>query len=168
MTDPLLNATVLTPASRVPRLLTLTGRGCRLFIAAVFVVAAASKFLDLAAFRASLDSWVLLPTGARAPIVFMTPVVEIGLGAAWLFTQSRRAYLLMGATLTVFTGVYLFHVAMVGPPDCHCIVKLAAFDTWQSSVTGVVIRNTALLLVWAFGLVFGSRRPTADGTPDAA
>jgi len=116
------------------------------------LIAGFSKLFNLSAFRDSLDTWVLLPQVARAPVAVLVPTIEVGLSVAWMLLRKKWAYLSLGALVGIFTAIYLVHVLFVEPPQCNCTVRLAAFASWQDTVAGVLIRNIVLFGVWGAGL----------------
>lgn len=142
---------------------------CSWVFLALMLVAGLSKLLNLAAFRDSLDTWVLLPQPARAPIALFVPIAEVALVLLWLLYRYKWAYIILGMLVVCFTILYGVHVIWVNPPDCNCTVKLAAFATWQDTVTGIFARNGMFLAMWGVGFIGVLRFSNADaqGEPDA-
>jgi prepilin-type N-terminal cleavage/methylation domain-containing protein len=118
-------------------------------ISVLMVIAGTGKLLDLSSFRSSLDTWALLPQQAKTLLTVAIPLAEVFLGLTAILNRSRQAYLLIGVLLAGFTGFYLIHVVYAEPPDCNCITKLAAFESWQDSAAEVVVRNSVILALWA-------------------
>ena len=127
---------------------------------AVLAFAAISKFLDLAAFRTSLDTWLLIPDTLRSGLAIAVPCIESIIVFWYWISRKPVAYYLAGMIIMAFTSVYVLHVLLVQPPDCNCFLKLSAFENWRSSSWGVVPRNGMLICLWAFGL-FGLRHVTS-------
>lgn len=142
---------------------------CAWAFLALMLVAGLSKLLNLAAFRDSLDTWVLLPQPARAPIALFVPIAEVALVLLWVFYRYKWAYIVLGMLVVCFTILYGVHVIWVSPPDCNCTVKLAAFATWQDTVTGIFARNGMFLVLWGVGFIGVLRftNAVAQGEPDA-
>lgn len=142
---------------------------CAWAFLALMLVAGLSKLLNLAAFRDSLDTWVLLPQPARAPIAFFLPIAEVALVLLWVLYRYKWAYIALGMLVVGFTVLYGVHVIWVNPPDCNCTVKLAAFATWQDTVTGIFARNGVFLALWGVGFIGVLRlsNDKAQGEPDA-
>lgn len=122
--------------------------------ATVIAIAGIAKFIDLPAFRRSLDSWSLVPEMARGAFVFFIPAIELVVGGLWFIRPTRARFWSIGGLLALFTVVYVFHLVTVGAPDCGCLGKLNQFIEWQDSIGMVLIRNTSLLVVWGMGGLF--------------
>lgn len=135
-------------------------------ISVLMVIAGTGKLLDLPSFRYSLDTWALLPHPVKALLTIVIPLAEVFLGMTAILHRSRQAYLLIGVLLAGFAGFYLMHVVYAEPPDCNCITKLAAFESWQDSATEVVTRNSVILALWAgAGLVLWRLGRTRTAPP---
>lgn len=117
-------------------------------------VAGIAKLSDLHAFRASLDSWVFLPTWTRPSIVAVVPATEVALATAWVVTVSRRhvAVAALGMLL-LFTIAYALHVALGAPPTCQCFGKILAFEQGRTAALWTIARNALMVLMLAVYLL---------------
>lgn len=125
--------------------------------AALVLGAGLVKFFDLAAFRASLDSWVLVPEMARGPLSILVPASELTVAGLWFSRPRRAIYLALGGMIALFTGFYILHLATVGAPDCGCFGKLDQYFAWKNSSETLLWRNTLLMALWACGGLLACR-----------
>ncbi|MCC6661155.1 MAG: prepilin-type N-terminal cleavage/methylation domain-containing protein [Phycisphaerales bacterium] len=121
------------------------------------------KTLDLAAFADDVRTWELLPRSMIAPVAIGVPLVELGLGAAWLAGVSRRGVLNFTiALLGTFTLVFLAHVLFAESPRCGCFGLQQQFDQHASAAWLVIGRNCLLVVLGGFGMQSFPRRPTPE------
>lgn len=113
----------------------------------VIGAAGALKLADLAAFRASLETWTLLPVWSRSTLTVLVPVAELTLAVCWGLGLGRRAVAWAGlALLGAFTAAYLVHAVLLSPPACQCLGKLLAFEQDRASSYWTVGRNAVLAM----------------------
>ncbi len=124
----------------------------RVFLAAVFVIAAVSKLRDLEGTRRSVVSFGV-PESIASAFSVALPIIEIVAAAMLLmvatswFGAITVTALLVGFTLAI--GVQL---AKGAEPDCHCFGQLSAEKIGISSI----LRNAIFLAPAAFLVARGS------------
>ena len=92
--------------------------GCRYLLAVVFLLAAATKLLDLAAFADPLVLHPRLPYLVARVVGVFVPWLELTCGFCLLLNVARReAAVLVGILVLAFTGYVLTQPA---GSDCHC------------------------------------------------
>lgn len=138
----------------------------RWIVAALFLFAAVSKFMDLERFRDSLDTWLLIPEAVRPALAVLVPTLEASAALLFFGWPRLRHYLVFGVMLAGFTGFYALHLIAYEPPDCECFLKLEAFARWRGAVTGIIPRNLVLLAIWAVGCVPIGFRASPAESPD--
>lgn len=125
---------------------------------AVFALAAILKLVALDEFAASVSTWDTVPSWVRPILVVGAPLTEGLLAIAW-FAGLRRLVLLRVAfvLLLIFTLAYIAQVTLGTVPDCGCLGKIALFRRSMNEATGVIGRNTVLLVCLgaAIGLARG-------------
>ncbi|KAA0212865.1 MAG: prepilin-type N-terminal cleavage/methylation domain-containing protein [Leptolyngbya sp. PLA3] len=139
-------------------------------IAALFVVAGAAKIYDMDLFRQSLDSWRLIPDAVRSTVSVLLPVLELGLGLAWLLGYSQRLLtLLLAGVLFAFSAVYAAHVAAGYVPERKCLGELLRVGAFEREAHALLYRNGALIALLCTGWFVAYRKPRhhRDGTPDS-
>lgn len=139
----------------------------RWLVAALFLFAAVSKFMDLERFRDSLDTWLLIPEVVRPALTVLVPTLEASAALLFFGWPRLRHYMAFGVMLAAFTGFYALHLIAYEPPDCECFLKLEAFAQWRGAVTGVIPRNLVLLAIWAVGCVPIGFRPRPSVAADS-
>jgi hypothetical protein len=115
----------------------------RLALALLFAHAAAHKLRDLAAFRAALAGYRLLPRRAEAPFALALPLAELGIAAALLASAP-----LGGALALLLLALYTLAIAVNlargrRDVDCGCFGPAAR----QPLSGALVARNAGLLAV---------------------
>lgn len=129
------------------------GYWCQAAILTVVLVAGVLKITDLAAFRASLDTWQFIPRALRDFVALIVPVSEIGIALFWFLGTKKQTMAAVAFVLLVtFATAYLAHVIFLEPPTCECFGKIFAFHQEQSRTWTVVARNTVLMTVLAIGI----------------
>jgi len=114
------------------------------------IAAALGKLLDPGGFRASLDSWSLIPESILGMLTLGVPLLEISLAAAWFLGVHRLAMALAaGVLLAAFTGLYALHLAIASPPDCNCLGLIMAFNRGETIAENLLVRNGVLMGVMA-------------------
>lgn len=115
-------------------------------VMAVLLMGAVGKLLDLGGFRASLDSWTLVPERFLSPISIAVPLVEIAVASAWFIGVHRRAAVLIaGGMIATFTAVYVAHLAWATAPDCNCFGLIIAYERSRMLSENLIMRNAILL-----------------------
>lgn len=128
----------------------------------LLLIAGLSKIIDADSFAASLDSWTLIPAPIRGVLPAAVPLIELGIGAAWLLGVWRWTALLGAvALLACFTAMYTLHLVLVGPPECRCLGLIAAYEASRDSATMLLTRNGALL-----GILLASALCRPGGQPE--
>jgi peroxiredoxin len=118
----------------------LTLLAARLLLAAVFLLAGATKLVDPVGSRKGLRDFGL-PSALARPMVVLLPVLELAVAAA-LVPTSLAWYGAWGALalLTVFLTVISIALVRGRKPNCHCFGQLHSAPVgWPT-----VIRNGAL------------------------
>lgn len=130
----------------------------RCVLAAVFLVAAVGKLLDLDGSRRALEDFGVPPRLARLGGAAL-PVAELIVAVALLIAPSARwgalAALLL---LAVFVAGVVRALARGEAPDCHCFGQIHS----EPAGPGTLIRNAVLAAAAAFILVSGAG-PSIDG-----
>lgn len=131
----------------------------RCVLAAVFLVAAAGKLLDLGGSRRALTEFGVPPTLARIGGVGL-PLAELSVGAALLARPSAR-WAAAGALvlLLLFVAGVARAMSQGRTPDCHCFGQIHS----EPAGPATLARNLILALVAAFVMVKGSG-PSLDGS----
>lgn len=127
------------------------------------VVAACAKLVDHEAFRRSLETWELVPSGLHPVLAVLVPAVELGLGLAWWLGVRRRVvgWLAVGL-LGLFTGVYGAHWVVASPPDCNCLGTLLAWEHARDQAYGLFVRNAVLIVLAGFGAMAAAPRSRGE------
>jgi prepilin-type N-terminal cleavage/methylation domain-containing protein len=133
---------------------------------AFLAISAALKLADLAAFRAALASWAVIPPWLQPILTVAVPSLELLIAGSW-FIGRRRSHALAGLVLVgVFTLAFAIEL-IINPrvKSCGCMGSLTK-DTWLESPPGVFIRNGALIGVFAFAAVrVATRTQHHPGSP---
>jgi len=112
----------------------------RLLLAAVFLLAGASKLVDPLGFRKALRDFGLPPALAR-PLVALLPVLEIAVAAALI--PARLAWFgARGALVLLTVFMIAVGIAMIRgrKPDCHCFGQLHSAPVgWPTLVRNGVL-----------------------------
>jgi len=128
----------------------------RIMLAAVFLLAGATKLVDPVGTRKALRNFGV-PSGLARVAMILLPVAEFAV-AALLIPASTAWVGAWGSLilLTVFLIAVGLAMAIGRKPDCHCFGQLHSAPVgWQA-----LVRNLALALA-AGGVVWGSARYTA-------
>ena len=100
----------------------------------VLGLAGALKFADLDGFRASLESWTLIPAAVRPVVAGVLPAAELTVCTGWLLTRSRRGFAVAGLVLlAVVTAAYAVQALIAAPPNCDCFGKWLQFRQLRAS-----------------------------------
>jgi peroxiredoxin len=140
---------------RIAEFASLAGR---LLLAAVFLLAGATKFVDPLGLRKALRNFGL-PDALARPAVVVLPSLELAVAVA-LIPASVARYGAWGALvlLTVFLLAVGVAMARGRKPDCHCFGQLHSSPVgWPTLVRNVMLVACAGGLVWS-----GRRYPQAD------
>lgn len=118
------------------------------------IAAAVLKLADLAEFRASLDTWTVLPPRLAGVSTIAIPLLELIVSTAW-YLGLRRMWALAGwcAMLFVYTGGYLMQWVLGGPPDCGCLGAMDSYFAKMGEIPWLLTRNT-ILAAATLGCVF--------------
>lgn len=107
----------------------------------VFIVAAFSKFSDLAKFYEDVKLVSFLPFPIDALVALTLPGLEMTLGIFFLVKNLlREVSLLAFMLLLVFTFYAVYNVLAGNAETCHCF-KLPTFGGVKVSGWGVVVRD---------------------------
>ena len=131
----------------------------RITLAAVFVVAAATKLLDREGTREAVREFGA-PARLAAPLALVLPLAELVVAALLIPTATAVAGALGAlALLALFSGAIAVSLARGRAPDCHCFGQLHSAPAGR----GTLVRNGALGAVAAFVLAASLAEP-ATGT----
>jgi len=123
----------------------------RLFLAAVFSIAAVGKILDFRGSEKSVREFGVPASLAKA-VAFCLPVVEIAIAVMLINMNSAFAGSIVAAIiLAVFTIGMVFQRVKGNAPDCHCFGAVGSEPVGISTIA----RNLVLLLL-AVALVFSA------------
>lgn len=132
--------------NRQERVYHFTGRALVALVMAVLLLSAIGKLIDLGAFRASLDSWTLIPERLFASITIAVPLMEVMVASAWFVGLHRRAAAWFAAgMIATFTATYATHLVWASPPECNCFGLIVAFERGQVVSQNLFARNAVLL-----------------------
>jgi len=123
----------------------------RLLLAAVFLLAGATKLVDPVGFRKALRNFGLPPALAR-PAVILLPALELAVTVA-LIPTSLAWYGAWGALvlLTIFLLAVGVAMARGRKPDCHCFGQLHSAPVgWPTLGRNAVLWACAGALVWGY------------------
>ena len=123
----------------------------RLILAGVFIVAAAPKLADPAAFALSIANFRVFPDALANVLAVVVPAIEVT-GALALLTPWRRgAALLLGGLLLAFTVLLALSLARGLDLDCGCF---GGAPDQQAAPIGPLhlLRNAGLLALTALVL----------------
>jgi peroxiredoxin/uncharacterized membrane protein YphA (DoxX/SURF4 family) len=130
----------------------------RLFLAAVFLVAAFGKFADLPGSRRAVAAFGV-PTALAGPVGFLLPVAELAVGICLIIGRTAwGASIAALVLLAAFIAGIGISLARGEKPDCHC------FGQIHSEPIGVstLVRNLFLAAVALFIAIEG--HPTAGAS----
>lgn len=122
----------------------------RFAIAALLLVTAAGKLLDVAGFAAVLDSYRAFPAWALVPTAVAVPLTELAL-AAWLLSGRR-----LGGAAGASAGMHAAYAGWaattlargVAVPNCGCFgVFLARPLSWGTVLEDAVMVAASLALI---------------------
>jgi hypothetical protein len=120
--------------------------GARLFLAAVFVVAALAKVADRAGSRQALRQFGV-PDRLTAPLGVALPVAELALAIALLPRTSAWGGAIGAlALLLLFSGAIGYSLVRGRTPDCHCFGRIGAGPRLLVVSTGSVETNQAMAI----------------------
>jgi hypothetical protein len=126
----------------------------------LFLLAAVHKISAAEQFRIVLQEYQLLPEAAVAPVARIVPLIEILLGAGWLFSYQLATIAVVSASLL---GAYTIAIAINlsrGRVHIGCGCGFAGTDDNEQQLSfGLVIRNIVLITAALVGAV-----PAADRT----
>lgn len=122
-------------------------------LSVIFIIGAGQKFRDLAAFRAALEDYRLLPAALLAPVAVLLPAGEAAAGLALVFDQTRYAGAVLAlAVLALVTGAVAINLWRGRAEiDCGC----GGLEQQQTLSWGLVARN-GLLACGVIGAAAGS------------
>ncbi|HWF10391.1 MAG TPA: MauE/DoxX family redox-associated membrane protein [Bryobacteraceae bacterium] len=142
----------------VLRLAEIALLSARLLLAALFLLAGATKLVDPAGTRRALRNFGL-PGALAKPGMILLPLGEL-LVAVLLIPVSTAWYAAWGALvlLCVFLLAVGIAMALGRKPDCHCFGQLHSSPVgWPTLVRNIMLAACAGLLVWG-----GPRIPALD------
>jgi peroxiredoxin/uncharacterized membrane protein YphA (DoxX/SURF4 family) len=122
---------------------------CRLLLAAVFLVAGATKFVDPMGTMKALREFGL-PKALVRPVVVLLPLLEV-VAAAALIPASLAWYGAWGAIGLLALFVIAIAVAMIRgrKPDCHCFGQLHSSPVGKATlVRNGVLAACAMGVAW--------------------
>jgi len=122
-------------------------------VSAAVMLAGLLKIWEIQSFRTSLETWTSLPGPVRDSAAVLVPLLEVGLGAAWLLGLARRrTTMLLAIMIASYSGVYFWHLVLGARPDCNCFGTLLKREADAAQFPVILARNTALigLLLWYF------------------
>ena len=124
------------------RIVELTLLASRLLLAAVFLLAGATKLTDPAGWRKALRDFSV-PSAFAPPMMVLLPVLELAVAAA-LIPASLAWYGARGALALLVAFMIAVGVAMIRgrEPDCHCFGQLHSAPVGRPTL----IRNGVLAL----------------------
>jgi uncharacterized membrane protein YphA (DoxX/SURF4 family) len=123
---------------------------CRLAVAAIFLMAAISKIIDLVGFESQLVQHSPLPGWAIPWVVRILPWLELTLAFCLLLGRAVREAAILSALLLAAFLVYTGFYATTG--DCHCMVFPILKD--EETPRSWVLTRDALALVAALVTAF--------------
>jgi peroxiredoxin len=133
----------------------------RLFLAAVFAVAALAKLSDRAGWRRTVGDF-RVPARVVAPVALLVPLAEFATAAALLPTASVRwAALGALALLGALSAAIAVQLARGHRPDCHCFGKLHSAPIGRSTL----VRNGVLAAIAGF-VAWGGWADAGRGVTD--
>jgi uncharacterized membrane protein YphA (DoxX/SURF4 family) len=137
----------------------LAGLAVRLAAAAVWIVAGAAKAPDLQAFRATVESYAILPGAIAGPFAYVLPFLEMGLGLYLALGLFVRGTALAGTLLfAVFLAAQVSALVRGIPLGCGCFGPAS-----ESTIgAGTIIRDAALGLPTFAMLAFPARLLSLD------
>jgi peroxiredoxin/uncharacterized membrane protein YphA (DoxX/SURF4 family) len=121
----------------------------RLLLAAVFLLAGATKLIDPRGTRRALRDFGL-PRMLATPMVLLLPLLELAVAAA-LIPTSLAWYGAWGALALLAVFLLAVGVAMLRgrKPDCHCFGQIHSAPVgWQTLVRNVVLAAGAFALIY--------------------
>jgi uncharacterized membrane protein YphA (DoxX/SURF4 family) len=141
------------------RLLALLGLALRLAAAGIWIFAGAAKMPDLGSFQLDVARYSLLPQFLVAPVAYVLPFLELGVGiylAIGLFVQGTA---LLGTLLfAAFLSAQLWALAKGIALDCGCFGPVA-----RSTVSGLtLLRDFSLGIPTFLMSVFPARLLSLD------
>ncbi|HEX6533399.1 MAG TPA: MauE/DoxX family redox-associated membrane protein [Gemmatimonadaceae bacterium] len=136
----------------------------RLFLAAVFLVAALGKLADRRGSRRALTEFGV-PRVLAAPVAAMLPVIELAVAALLVPRATARSGAIAAMVLLgVFIVAIGISLARGRQPDCHCFGQLHSAPVGWSTLA----RNGAFIGIAAVALRWGGESPGAIAvTPGA-
>lgn len=138
---------------------------CVLSAAVVVFVAGLAKAASPMDFAESLAAWRVIPDSVAGLLVPLVISIEILLPLLWLMNmRSLRSSLAIGGALCVFTGLYLLEAILFEPPRCSCFGLLAEAAVHQGNISGVLLRNSVLIVLVAAGAI-GTAVTRFEGAP---
>ncbi|MBV8784347.1 MAG: methylamine utilization protein MauE [Gammaproteobacteria bacterium] len=124
-------------------------------LALLFLGAALHKLRDLAAFRALVEAYALLPPGLHVAGLLI-PWLELLVGAGLLLPGARRAAALGGCALLVLYALALATNIARGRRDLSC--GCGGFAAEAPIATWMVLRNLLLATLLALSATVAPRR----------
>ena len=120
-----------------------------LFIGLIFLLAAFSKFGDLAEFSSALDNYTVFPDWVKGLAVLIVPGVELVLGINLVTLREVRATSYLATALMFsFTGLALYNTIHGNNSVCHCMkLQLPFFLEVQG--WSLVLRDFVLMILAA-------------------
>lgn len=147
------------PAKRWPRWLALLGGASRLVLAAVFLMAAITKIIDLPAFENQVVQHGGLSSTFAGVVVWILPWLELTCGVCLGLGYAHREAGLITAALLILFSVH--RLITMEQPECGCFLfpplRQITWTGWP------LVRNLLLLLCNALVLF----RPAEEATKRA-
>ncbi|HSI88839.1 MAG TPA: MauE/DoxX family redox-associated membrane protein [Pyrinomonadaceae bacterium] len=115
----------------------------RLFLFAVFALAATGKIVDPAGTRKAATDFGV-PASLAGIVAVLLPIAELTFGVMLLFAPAAWWGAIGAASLLgIFTAGMTYQAAKGNEPDCHCFGQLHSEPVGKTSI----IRNVAFLLL---------------------
>jgi uncharacterized membrane protein YphA (DoxX/SURF4 family) len=152
------NGTTSPPAPNRWPLLVRTG--CRLLLAAVFLMAALTKITDLAGFEEQVALHANLPPVLETAVVYILPWLELTCGACLALGYAAREAALVA---TVLLAAFLVHgLVNYAERDCGCFLfpsLVPPGQAWWQPVRNALLIGVSVV-VW---LPRGQRASSSGG-----
>jgi uncharacterized membrane protein YphA (DoxX/SURF4 family) len=122
--------------------------GCRLVLAAVFLMAALTKITDLTSFEDQVILHAGLPTALEVVVIPVLPWLELTCGACLVLGYARREAALI---TTILLAAFIVHgLFTVSERDCGCFLfpnLLPLSQPWWQPARNLLLL-AASILVW--------------------
>jgi uncharacterized membrane protein YphA (DoxX/SURF4 family) len=148
---------LLPPRTVVSRAQPWVSTAVRLLLAGVFLAAGGLKAVDPSSSVAAVRAYRLLPAALETLVGWGLPFVEIGLGLLLVLGAFTRVIAALAALVLAVFVAAVVSVAVRGLSiDCGCFGGGGSVAPGQTTYTGEIVRDVALLLA-ALWLVWRPR-----------